>query len=225
MGCGYAVCVVLAAIGIGLLVFALDASKRRNPGGVWVAAGVGSALCVSSVALIPPMRRAVAQASARRQREELQPHEPWMWDDAWRDLQGIAQTRHNGIFYFGLAFLVLGSPGVVLFSDEWRKGNHLALLLLLFPLIGLGLMGRSARDMWRRMKFGVARFVPERLPIPLGGQLKGAIGRRPAQSPRRPFAQKTRAHRYDRAREVFARRRAPAAFPASCSKRGPGEGP
>ena len=39
----------------------------------------------------------------------------------------------------------------------------------------LGILGVASLDAWRRRKYGVARFVPETTPIPLGGELAGMI--------------------------------------------------
>lgn len=178
MGCGYAVCAVLALAGIGLLWIAQRQGQQGRMREAWIAGMLGAAFCVGSVALIAPMQRDVARKRERRRREEARPEEPWTWDDTWLAHGGILQSgrRHGRAFVvFGLAAIVMAMPAVLAIRGEMRKGNPAILLALLFPLVGGGMLVVAARDAWRRRKYGVARFVPAAFPIPLGGELAGMI--------------------------------------------------
>ena len=178
LGCGYAVCAVLAVAGLGLLFAAQDKWRKGQVADAWIVGAMGGFVCLLALGLIAPMQRTVAAAKARRQREEARPGEPWTWDTTWLDPIGIPQSgrRHGRVMLFaGIVAMVASLPGVFAISKELARGNYGVLAVLLFPAIGIGFLSIAATDWLRRRKYGLARFVPQSLPIPFGGELVGMV--------------------------------------------------
>ena len=178
LGCGYAVCALLALVGSGLL-FAAEAKWRsgeRNE--AWVVGGIGGLICLAAIGFIAPMQRTVARAKARRAREDAKPDEPWTWEPAWVERNGIPQSgRRNGrvMMFVGFVAVLASLPGVLAMPKELGRGNLGILLVLLFPAIGIAFLSVAATDLIRRRKYGLARFVPESVPVPFGGELVGMV--------------------------------------------------
>lgn len=178
MGCGYAVCAMLAVIGMGLF-FLAEAKWREGQGKAAASiAGVGGFFCVTAIGLIAPMQRAVARAKERRQREDARPNEPWTWEPAWTERDGIPQSgRRNGSAFLiiGVMTLAFSLPVVLASPTEIARGNYGVLAGWVFPIAGVSLLSVAAIDVWRRRKYGLARFVPAAVPIPLGSDVAGMV--------------------------------------------------
>src|SRR5437762_6105338 len=116
MGCGYAVCVVLALIGVALLAAGDSKLHQGRTTDAWILAGLGVSFCLVAVGLVMPMRREVARAQERRRLEEARPDEPWTWNPAWTSESGIPQSgsRHGRAFLvFGILSLVCSIPALL----------------------------------------------------------------------------------------------------------------
>lgn len=178
IGCGYAVCALLGAAGVALILAAGAKGHRGERGPAWVLGALGVALCGGAAGLIGPMRREVARARERQQREDARPDEPWTWIDAWRDRNGIPQSgrRNRGaLLFFGVAALVVSLPMWFALPAELAKGNHAAWVGLVFPVVGVGILLAAGVDAWRHQKYGTARFVPAAVPIPFGTEAAGMV--------------------------------------------------
>jgi hypothetical protein len=85
-----------------------------------------------------------------------------------------AQTKIFVIF--AVAFLGIGGISTAAaLPKELPKGNYLALLVLLFPVVGLGFLVAVIRGMLARRRFGDCFFELAQVPAPLGGTLDGEI--------------------------------------------------
>lgn len=58
---------------------------------------------------------------------------------------------------------------------EIRAGHQAALIVLLFPLVGVGLLVAALHVTWRRLKYGPCHLILPRSPVPIGGVLDGRI--------------------------------------------------
>jgi hypothetical protein len=76
----------------------------------------------------------------------------------------------------GVGFCGIGGLSTYFALPEvWQKQNYAALLALLFPLVGIGLL-IAFLNAWRSQKrFGDCFFEPAQIPVPLGGVLEGMI--------------------------------------------------
>lgn len=179
MGCGYAICALLILGGAALLFVAQRPGREGRSQEAWIIGAFGAVLCIIGGSLLAPMQRAVARQRERARRELAEPHRPWTWDPAWTRAGGLRQSgrRHGAVLMlFGLVFFGVSAPIVwIALPQELGKGNYGVLLVLLFPLVGGWIFALALLDAWRRRKYGVARFVPAGLPVPLGGEAAGMV--------------------------------------------------
>jgi hypothetical protein len=79
---------------------------------------------------------------------------------------------------FGAAFTGISLPGVLAIPDEISNGNPAILVVLLFPLIGLGAFAVFAHALVGWRKFGVSELVLDPVPGSIGGDFGGGIDTR-----------------------------------------------
>ena len=106
------------------------------------------------------------------------PGEPWLWRADWAEgkIKSSALAQPIIMLVMGLAFCGLGgvSTGFAL-PEVWQKHNYAALLVLLFPLAGLGMLAAFFAALRSQRRFGNCCFELAQIPIPLGGVLEGMI--------------------------------------------------
>jgi hypothetical protein len=118
------------------------------------------------------------RAAGRRRRAYRQyPDQPWMWEPRWAD--GLVRSGGwlpvvgvwlicifwNGISWAAAAFVLMD-----VFADN---GSHAALLVLLFPAVGLLLLAAAVYVTIGRMKYGHSELRLGSMPIWIGGRLQG----------------------------------------------------
>ena len=82
--------------------------------------------------------------------------EPWLWRPDWAAGRVDDTTRQTVWFAWGFAALwnLISFPSAVLaVRAAVREGNHAALIALLFPIIGIGLLTWAIRSMLRYRSF------------------------------------------------------------------------
>src|SRR5688500_3703315 len=161
LGCGYAVCGLLAGVGVAILIGAEAKWRTGRKAAAWIGGVIGGVFCIAAVSLIGPMQRIVARAKERRQREDARPGEPWTWEAGWLERSGIPPSgrRHGrAMLFIGVMTLLVSAPAVLAMPREIGRGNFAIVVALLFPAIGIGLLAVAATDALRRRKYGLARF-------------------------------------------------------------------
>jgi len=139
---------------------------------VLVFGGVGLGIIVSGAASLGKGRHAKMQKT-------LQPDKPWTWKQDWAQGVIISSNRTEmwaaivvtsfwNVIALPVAFMVLGDV-------MSRKTGALALLVLIFPAIGLGLLAWMIRSIAKWRKFGESRIEMASTPGVIGGALGGAI--------------------------------------------------
>lgn len=106
------------------------------------------------------------------------PDEPWIWRDDWAAGRIPSGNKRGAIaaWVFALFWNAISSPVCLLIvPGELRKGNHMALIALIFPVIGLFLLALAIRQTIRWKKFGQSIFKMLSTPGVIGGQVSGAI--------------------------------------------------
>ena len=73
---------------------------------------------------------------------------------------------------WNLVSLPAGFFGV---RDALQKGDHAALVALLFPLVGIGLLVWAVRATLRHRRFGISRLELATLPAAVGRELRGTV--------------------------------------------------
>lgn len=117
---------------------------------------------------------------AKRERElkALHPDEPWLHNEEWQT--GRIRSSNKAAFLataiFAAVWNMISMPMVFFLRDEiFDPDNRLALVALLFPVVGVGLAVWAVRSFFRWQKFGESVFEMSTMPGVLGGPLEGTI--------------------------------------------------
>ncbi len=119
--------------------------------------------------------------SVMRKQAALQassPAEPWKWREDWAAGFCRGETKQTVYFLWGFAVLwnLISWPiAMFLPSEITEKQNYAALLGLLFPLVGIGLLVWAVRQTMELRKFGQSVFRMAGIPGVVGGDLSGEI--------------------------------------------------
>lgn len=132
-----------------------------------IAAAIGGSLVVAAVR----GRRADRRAMLWRQRY---PNEPWRWRLEWRGDTWLADgsARFGGMGWLALVWNLLSAPVPFIIHQQLQVGNRDILPALGLPIVGLLLAGQWIR---RRRRGGGVRLQLDRVPVAIGGVLRGRL--------------------------------------------------
>ena len=118
--------------------------------------------------------RLVKEAERLKERHADQ---PWLWEKDWVDgrIQAGSRGKMIGSILFALLWNLISAPIFFIVPREVVDGNRMALIGLLFPVVGAGLAAYAiyAALQWR--KFGNSQLELFSNPGVLGGYLEGRI--------------------------------------------------
>jgi hypothetical protein len=123
----------------------------------------------------------------RQQRLQVEhPTEPWLWREDWA--QGKVQSKTRGSAIAGWIFTIfwnaVSMPMAYLFLTQPAKVKGPAVfLILVFPVIGVGLLIRAIRQTIALLEFGKTCFEMSSVPGVIGRELRGQIQARFPHSP------------------------------------------
>ena len=121
------------------------------------------------------VRRRLAEIDRLKTRH---PDSPWLWRKDWAAGR-IEDAGHAMMWvawgFAGLWNLISLPTGVMGVREALEKDNTLALLALLFPAVGFGLLAWAARATARYRRYGVSVFEMETTPASLGHGLTGMV--------------------------------------------------
>lgn len=80
-----------------------------------------------------------------------------------------------GLWAFGTLFILISLPALLAAQDEWAKGNKAVLLVLIFPVVGLWVIGRGVRQLRNWRFYGPAPVVLDPHPGQIGADVGGRI--------------------------------------------------
>jgi hypothetical protein len=122
-------------------------------------------------------RYASKKLAAEAKLRQRFPNEPWRWRAEWADgrIAGSARTGAYVAIGFAVLWNLISLPAALLVPGEIANGNNAAAVALLFPLVGLGLAAWAIRAWLQLKRFKVATLTLPRMPISLGGRLRGTI--------------------------------------------------
>lgn len=111
------------------------------------------------------------------ERRAAHPEQPWMWNEEWASRRISDSSRAGTLFLWIFAILWNGisAPLFFLIPREMDKENYVALVGLLFPLVGVILIVAAVRGTLRALRFRRSMLVLDHLPVPLGGTLRGRV--------------------------------------------------
>jgi hypothetical protein len=118
-------------------------------------------------------------ASTRQEALKTQnPGQPWMWREDWA--RGFAKDSTRGtaiaLWVFTILWNAVSFPAAFLvFRPEVLKENRLVLFVLLFPLVGVGMLVAAIYQTLQSMKFGTSICHLGGVPIVPGRVFRGEI--------------------------------------------------
>ncbi len=169
---------IFAAVGLALLTFVAPQQLRggslEDRVGVLVVGLLFTAVGGGLIAL------ALHGRAARRRETELRerhPDKPWMWRPEWAqgEIRGNAKATALFAWCFALVWNAISWPILPKLIDEIGGGNYAAASGLLFPVVGLGLLGWAVLASLRARRFGVAVLTLETRPGRIGGRFTGSV--------------------------------------------------
>ncbi|MCB1056542.1 MAG: DUF3592 domain-containing protein [Acidobacteria bacterium] len=135
--------------------------------------GVGWGMIVGGLLAVRRRPKLGSQEAERRADAER----PWLHRDDWAE--GLVRYSDRrpalGMLVFALLWNLISSPILFVLPEELDKGNYPALLGLLFPLVGAGLVIWVVRGMLRWRRYGESTLFLDRVPVPVGGVLEGRV--------------------------------------------------
>ena len=117
--------------------------------------------------------------------------EPWRWRPDWA--AGRVEDGSRAIASFAWVFAILWNlislpAGYFGVREALQKHNYAALLALLFPAVGIGLLVWAIRSTLRYRRYGVSRFDLTTIPGVVGHSLTGTVRLSEALRPAEGFA-------------------------------------
>ena len=120
-------------------------------------------------------------AKVSREKEALKqqyPEEPWRWKKAWDTgaIRSHGKAKMIGTLVFAFFWNVISFPIVIIgLPGEIMKENYIALIMLLFPVVGIILICVAGYFVLQWKRFGDTVFHMAAVPGVLGGRLQGLI--------------------------------------------------
>jgi hypothetical protein len=103
---------------------------------------------------------------------------PWLNREDWAAGRVVSSSGKPLVLFWIFTILWCGissAISIAVVPQEWHRGNHEALIVLIFPVVGLALLTYTFKTTlaWRR--YGQSVFEMAALPGALGGTLEGLI--------------------------------------------------
>ncbi len=120
-------------------------------------------------------RRKLAETELMRARH---PDSPWLWRKDWAAgrIEDAGRTTVWLAWIFAALWNLISLPtGFIGVREALEKGNTMALLALLFPVTGIGLLVWAIRATLRHRTYGVSVLEMEATPASLGRGLTGVV--------------------------------------------------
>jgi len=107
----------------------------------------------------------------------VQPELNWQTRKGWESANIRSNAKSMMAFYWGFAVIWNGvsSPMLFILADEVTAGNYLALLGLLFPLVGLVLLYKAIAVTREFLRYGKVLFEMDPWPGAIGGNVGGRV--------------------------------------------------
>jgi hypothetical protein len=102
---------------------------------------------------------------------------PWLKNPDWKDglVHSGAKSGMKLIWFIAVLWSLISAPLLFQFKDIWQQQGAVALLAILFPLIGLGLLGWAISMTMEWRKFGRTPLQMDPFPGSIGGDVAGEI--------------------------------------------------
>jgi hypothetical protein len=163
--------------GVSLLSLGIRALQHHEANAIapLLAGFFFTAFSVSFFAIVFVAIRNTARAASLR---ASAPDQQWLWRPEWTARRIPDQRRATTVFLwiFAIFWNAVSFPVSFLVVRDWPKGQNPAVLLVLtFPVVGLGLIIAAIYTSLRRLKFGVSVCTIDTVPIHRGHSFHGEI--------------------------------------------------
>lgn len=110
-------------------------------------------------------------------RKSIAAAQPWLQRPEW---QGgvIGSGAKTGMYFawgFTLIWNLVSVPAAFLIPGVWRENGEIALLILIFPLVGAGLLIWAIKTLLEWKRFGATPLTMDPFPGAIGGDVGGEI--------------------------------------------------
>ena len=110
--------------------------------------------------------------------QTLYPQQPWMWKEEWQS--NIIKSSNKTLLWFSAIFAtfwcLISTPLLFIIPGEvLDKQNYLALIGLLFPIVGIGLAMWAIRNYFQWKKFGASELHLDNIPARLGRTVRANL--------------------------------------------------
>jgi hypothetical protein len=161
LGCGVLFLLPFAGVGVFTGVQAVRAAAASDwpqAGFLTIFALTFGGVGVGGLIALAAGRRRLVDAEGR---QAGHPDAPWLWRADWASgvVTDSSRTEMWTAWVFAALWNLISLPGGVLgVRAATREGNRLALIALMFPLIGMGLLAWAVRTTLRYRRYGISRF-------------------------------------------------------------------
>lgn len=102
---------------------------------------------------------------------------PWLVNDGWQtnEIRSASRSAMWGAWAFAVFWNAISSFIPFVLVGELEDGNYIALVGLLFPLVGIGLLAWAVRRTLEWRRFGPSPVVLDPFPGSIGGHVGGTI--------------------------------------------------
>ncbi|MEW8506079.1 MAG: DUF3592 domain-containing protein [Candidatus Thiodiazotropha sp.] len=102
---------------------------------------------------------------------------PWLARPEWADNRILSGARIGMYLFWALTLFwnLLSIPAAIAVPSVWHKEGALALLILLFPLVGIGLFYWTVKKTLEWRRFGYTPLTLDPFPGAIGGDVGGEI--------------------------------------------------
>lgn len=103
---------------------------------------------------------------------------PWLLNDAWQtsEIRSSSKATMWGALAFAAFWNLISAPlPFLLYEEVTEKENYLALIGLLFPVVGIGLLAWAMKRVFEWRRFGAAPVTLDPFPGSIGGHVGGTI--------------------------------------------------
>jgi hypothetical protein len=102
---------------------------------------------------------------------------PWLRRHEWADnrIRSGARTGLYVIWGFAIVWNLISSAPAFMITEIWAEQGPVALLVLLFPAVGLMLLGWAIKKSLEWRRFGVTPLIMDPFPGAIGGDVGGEI--------------------------------------------------
>lgn len=166
--------------GLAMLISGLGDVGVSDDEGQWVLAAMGTIFATVGGGIIYLGFRHGAEEKERAAARERHPSEPWMWERKWqtRRIEHHAGWTTVGLwafaFFWNAIVVTAGTLGWEEMAAEASEEPAI-LFVLLFPIVGIGVIVAAVRSTLQWRRFGTSALVLNRIPVSLGRDLDGVL--------------------------------------------------